>query len=90
MRYVVELGEGEWWGTRTYLNLTDAFRELALAFGVFGGEETDVCLVGVDVFELADYVVVVVHVVDVGVVVVVVAVHGAVGAFFATGFRVRR
>lgn len=78
-------------GERTYLDLTDAFREFPLAFGVFGGEETGVGLIGVDVFELADYVVVVVHVVDVGVVVVVVvAVHGAVGAFFAAGFRVRR
>ncbi len=73
-----------------YLDFTDTFREFALAFVVFGGEETGVGLIGVDVFELADYVVVVIHVVDVGVVVVVVAVHGAVGAFFAAGSRVRR
>lgn len=85
-------GGEEWGGRRTYLDLTDTFREFALAFGIFGREEIGVCAGDVDVFELADYVVVVVHVVDVGVVVVVVlvAVHGAVGAFFAgAGFRVR-
>lgn len=87
-------GGGKRGERRTYLDLTDAFREFALAFGVFGREEIGVCAGDVDVFELADYVVVVVHVVDVGVVVVVVfvAVHGAVGVFCAgagAGFRVR-